>query len=94
MQNLLGGDALMNMSRTPDIMADAAHVMLTRPSREFTGQHCLDDIVLHEAGERDFARYAVKPGAQLAQDYFVPDDMPPPEGSLEQPLASALTGQG
>lgn len=93
-QNLLGGDALMNMSRTPDIMADAAHVMLTRPSREFTGQHCLDDIVLHEAGERDFARYAVKPGAQLAQDYFVPDDMPPPEGSLEQPLASALTGQG
>ena len=46
----LGGDMLVAKSRTPEIMADAAHVILTKPSREFTGQHCMDDIVLYDAG--------------------------------------------
>ena len=44
--NLLGGDAMMRASRTPEIMGDAAHVIFTRPSREFTGNFCIDDKVL------------------------------------------------
>ncbi|MDH3945953.1 MAG: NAD(P)-dependent oxidoreductase, partial [Chromatiales bacterium] len=45
-KNLLGGDAIVQRSRTPEIMADAAHVMLTRPAREFSGNFCIDDVVL------------------------------------------------
>ncbi len=77
---MLGGDALLRRSRTPEIMADAAHAILTRPSREFTGNFCIDDLVLSAAGVRDFARYAAVPGtkdAELQIDFFVPDDTPP-----------------
>src|ERR1039458_7467343 len=45
-RNLLGGEAAISRSRTPQIVADAAHVMLTRRSREFTGRHCIDEDVL------------------------------------------------
>lgn len=73
-RNLLGGDALMQASRTPDIMGDAAHAILSRPSRDFTGNFCIDDTLLHEAGERDFDKYRVDPSVDLQQDFFVPDD--------------------
>lgn len=92
-QNLLGGDELTKMSRTPEIMADAAYEILTKPSREFTGQHCMDDIVLHEAGNRDWDQYAVTPGGPLAPDFFCPDDMPPPPGSHDVPVANKLAGE-
>ena len=59
--NLLGGDAMMRASRTPEIMGDAAHAILTRPSREFTGQFCIDDKVLYASGVRDFEHYRVDP---------------------------------
>lgn len=92
-QNLLGGDELTKMSRTPEIMADAAYEILTKPSTEFTGQHCMDDIVLHEAGNRDWDQYAVTPGGPLAPDFFCPDDMPPPPGSHDVPVAQKLAGE-
>lgn len=92
-QNLLGGDELTKMSRTPEIMADAAYEILTKPSREFTGQHCMDDIVLYEAGNRDWDQYAVTPGGPLAPDFFCPDDMPPPPGSHEVPVGAKLAGE-
>ncbi len=76
---MLGGDALMRRSRKPEIMADAAHVILTKPSRDFSGHFCLDDLVLAETGVRDFDAYAVDPSMELFPDFFVPDDMPPPE---------------
>ncbi len=77
-KNLLGGDALMRASRTPEIMGDAAHAILTTPSRAFTGNFCIDDTLLYEAGERDFDRYRVDPSVDLQQDFFVPDDSVPP----------------
>ena len=92
-QNLLGGDELTKMSRTPEIMADAAYEILTKPSREFTGQHCMDDIVLYEAGNRDWDQYAVTPGGPLAPDFFCPDNMPPPPGSHEVPVGNKLAGE-
>jgi citronellol/citronellal dehydrogenase len=84
--NLLGGDAMMRASRTPEIMGDAAHVILTRPSREFTGQFCIDDKVLYDSGVRDFEHYRVDPSRPLMSDFFVPDDDIPPPGVSVQPL--------
>jgi citronellol/citronellal dehydrogenase len=70
-QNLLGGDATMRGSRKPEIMADAAHVILTRPSRENTGNFYVDDEVLSSAGVTDLAKYQMVPGAELIPDFFV-----------------------
>jgi citronellol/citronellal dehydrogenase len=78
--NLLGGEAMMRASRKPDIIADAAHVIFTKPSREFTGQFCIDDKVLYESGVRDFEQYRVDPSVSLMSDFFVPDDDAPPPG--------------
>ena len=70
-KNLLGGEQAMTRSRTPEIAADAAHVILTRPSRDATGQFFIDEDVLREAGVTDFERYAVTPGAELMPDFFI-----------------------
>jgi citronellol/citronellal dehydrogenase len=69
-QNLLGGDAAIAMSRTPEIVADAARVILERDPREATGNAYIDDEVLAEAGIRDLARYRAAAG-DLALDLFV-----------------------
>jgi citronellol/citronellal dehydrogenase len=74
---MLGGDPMLKRSRTAEIMADAAHVILTKPSREFTGNFCIDDLVLWDAGVRDFSKYAAVPGtkdSEMLPDFFVPDD--------------------
>jgi citronellol/citronellal dehydrogenase len=76
--NLLGGDALMKASRTPDILADAAHMIFTTPSRELTGQFIIDDTFLVSRGVTDLDRYRVDPTQNLAPDFFVPSDSLPP----------------
>lgn len=68
---MLGGDQLMRHSRKPEIMADAAHAILVKPSREFTGNFCVDDEVLEAEGITDLGVYAVDPDVQLAPDFFV-----------------------
>jgi citronellol/citronellal dehydrogenase len=70
-QNLLGGDEMIRRSRTPEILADAAHIILTRSSREFTGQFCVDEDVLASEGITDLERYAVEPGMPLELDFFL-----------------------
>ncbi|MDN5863181.1 MAG: NAD(P)-dependent oxidoreductase, partial [Salinisphaera sp.] len=77
-QNLLGGDDMANASRTPEIMGDAAYIILTQNSREFTGNFCIDDILLAEHGVTDFKQYKVKADATLMPDFFVPDEATPP----------------
>jgi citronellol/citronellal dehydrogenase len=86
--NLLGGDAMMRASRTPEIMGDAAYAIFTKPSREFTGQFCIDDTILYADGVRDFEPYRVDPSAQLMSDFFVPDDDIAPPGVMVLPLPS------
>jgi citronellol/citronellal dehydrogenase len=81
-QNLLGGDALMRQARKPDIMADAAYAVFARPAREFTGRFLIDDNFLAENGVDHFDQYRVDPAQKLAQDFFVPDDIPPPKGVI------------
>ena len=70
-ENLLGGAPLVARARHPEIVADAAHVILSRPSRTTTGRFFIDDEVLAESGITDFDRYAVTPGAELAPDFFL-----------------------
>jgi citronellol/citronellal dehydrogenase len=79
-QNLLGGDAVMRMARKPDIVADAAYAIFSKPSRELTGRFLIDDIFLAQNGVTDFDRYGVDPTQPLAPDFFVPDDIPPLPG--------------
>ena len=69
--NLLGGAEALRSCRRPEIVADAAHVILTQPSRAFTGHFCIDEDVLREAGVSDFSSYAVDPDVEPALDLFV-----------------------
>jgi len=70
-RNLLGGEEAIKGARSPAIVADAAHAILTRPSREATGQFFIDEEVLAAAGVTDLARYAMTPGAPLLPDLFL-----------------------
>jgi len=70
-RNLLGGDALINKSRKPEIMADAATLLLKRPARECTGNLYIDEDVLNEEGITDLSAYAVVPGGTLQKDLFI-----------------------
>ena len=74
------GDELMAMSRTPEIMADAAYRVLCKDSRSFSGHFLIDDSFLASEGVTDFTPYRVDPTKPLAPDFFVPDHMPPPQG--------------
>ena len=78
--NLLGGEALMRASRKPEIMADAAYVVFSKPARQFTGNFLIDDTFLSENGVTDFEQYRADPTQKLAQDFFVPADIPVPNG--------------
>jgi citronellol/citronellal dehydrogenase len=77
-QNLLGGEEMMKRGRKPEIVADAAYAIFAKPARDFTGHFLIDDNFLAENGVTDFERYRVDPSQPLAQDFFVPDDIPPP----------------
>jgi citronellol/citronellal dehydrogenase len=70
-RNLLGGVETLRGCRTPEIVADAAHAVLTRPARETTGQFFIDEDVLRAEGVTDFSRYAAKPGEALLPDLFI-----------------------
>ena len=82
-KNALGGDAIMSISRFPEIMGDAAYTILTKPSKEFTGNFCIDDTVLADNGVTDFSVYAEVPFDQLAPDFFVPEDNEVPKAAKE-----------
>jgi citronellol/citronellal dehydrogenase len=78
-RNLLGGERTMAMSRTPDILADAAYAIFRKPP-SFTGNFLIDDTFLAGEGVTDFDRYRVDPTQPLAPDFFVPDTSTPPPG--------------
>ena len=68
---MLLADEGLQASRTPDIMGDAAHAMLTRDSRSYTGNFAIDEEVLREEGVADFTHYAVNPKVKLMTDFFL-----------------------
>jgi citronellol/citronellal dehydrogenase len=79
-KNLLGGERVMRMSRTPEIMADAAYRVFHKPAKSFTGNFLIDDTFLASEGVTDFEPYRVDASEPLAPTFFVPDEPPPPPG--------------
>ncbi|MEJ2624995.1 MAG: NAD(P)-dependent oxidoreductase [Pseudolabrys sp.] len=78
-KNLLGGDEVMRRSRTPAILADAAYRLFEK-DKSFTGNFLIDDNFLASEGVTDFDPYRADASQPLQMDFFVPNDMPPPEG--------------
>lgn len=70
-RNLLGGEEMANRARTPEILSDAAYTILTKPSRECTGNFFIDEDILRDAGWTDFDQYSVTPGVQPIPDFFI-----------------------
>jgi citronellol/citronellal dehydrogenase len=70
---MMAGPEAYKHCRTPDIMGDAAHAILTRPSAECTGRYFIDDEALAQAGVTDFEQYSDEPGAELFADLLVDD---------------------
>ena len=70
-KNLLGGDEMMKRSRKVEIMADAAHAIFVQSGRDCSGNFFIDDDVLRETGVTDFDAYAVEPGMDLMEDFFL-----------------------
>jgi citronellol/citronellal dehydrogenase len=79
-KNLLGDERVMRMSRTPEIMAEAAYRIFAKPAKSFTGNFLIDDSFLYGEGVTDFDRYRVDASEPLAPTFFVPDEPPPPPG--------------
>lgn len=69
--NVLGGEEMAKAARRPAIVADAAHAILTRDSRTFSGNFCIDEAILREVGVTDFEQYASCPGTPLIDDFFL-----------------------
>jgi citronellol/citronellal dehydrogenase len=70
-KNLLGGEQAIRQSRKPEIVADAAYLILTSPSKSCTGNFFIDDDVLISHGITDLSKYSVVPGAKLIEDFFL-----------------------
>ncbi len=70
-RNLLGGDKVINASRKPEIVGEAAWSVLTRDSKQCTGNFFIDEEILAEEGETNFDQYAVNPGTRLFDDFFL-----------------------
>ena len=87
----LGGDAMIKGSRTVDILSDCAHLIFTKPSRDFTGNFVIDDNFLYAHGVRDFEKYRVDPSRKLFPDFFVPDSATAPPG-VKETLATSMIG--
>ena len=78
--NVLAGEEAMKQCRKPDILAETAYRVLTKPAAEFTGNFVIDDTFLVSEGVTDLDQYSMEPGVDLLPDFFVPDDVPAPDG--------------
>jgi citronellol/citronellal dehydrogenase len=70
-RNILGGETLAKMSRTPQILADAAYYIFNKRSTECTGNCFIDEDVFAAEGITDLSQYSVVSGAQLYKDLFL-----------------------
>jgi citronellol/citronellal dehydrogenase len=87
--NVVTGSIAFPHCRKPEIMADAAAVILGKDAGEFTGNFCIDDVLLSSEGVTDFSGYRMDPEKSLWSDFFVPDDIPEVE-----PLVMAMNPGG
>jgi len=89
--NVLAGEEAFKNCRKPEILAETAYRVLTKPAAEFTGQFLIDDTFLASEGVTDLSAYDVEPGQPLLPDFFVPDDSPVPPGVTIMDIS--LTGE-
>jgi citronellol/citronellal dehydrogenase len=80
-QNLLGGDLTIKHSRRPEIVADAAYLILNEPAKTCTGNFFIDDEVLMKHGICNLEKYSMQPGSELYRDFFLGGDL---EGICEE----------
>ena len=78
--NVLAGEEAFKNCRTPEILAETAYRVLLKPAATFTGNFLIDDTFLAAEGVSDFDKFSVEPGQPLLPDFFVPADIPAPEG--------------
>jgi citronellol/citronellal dehydrogenase len=80
--NVLAGEEAFKNCRKPEILAEVAYRVITKPAAEFTGNFLIDDTFLHAEGVTDLDQYSVEPGTELLPDFFVPgeDEAPTPPG--------------
>ena len=84
--NVVGGEVALGHCRKADIMADAAAAILSKDAGTFSGNFCIDDLLLAEEGIKDFSSYRVDPEKELWSDFFVPADTPEVE-ALVTPMS-------
>lgn len=74
--NLLGGlDTMAKHGRSADILSDAAYIILQQDAKKGSGNFFIDEPFLRENGVTNFDKYAIKPGEQLAADFFLPEEL-------------------
>lgn len=78
--NILAGEEAMKNCRKPEILAETAYRVLTKPAASFTGNFLIDDSFLVSEGVTDLEQYSMEPGVELLPDFFVPEDPPAPPG--------------
>ncbi len=78
--NILAGQEAMKNCRKPEILAETAYRVLTKPAASFTGHFLIDDSFLVSEGVTDLEQYSMEPGVELLPDFFVPEDPPAPPG--------------
>ena len=74
--NVVGGKSTLGHCRTPEIMADAAALILSKDAKNFSGNFCIDDVLLSDEGVVDFSNYRVDSSKNLWSDFFVPSETP------------------
>jgi citronellol/citronellal dehydrogenase len=70
-KNLLGGEKLFQVSRKPDIIADAVFYIVKKDAKSFTGNHLIDEDFLRAEGISDLTAYSINPGGPLQADLFL-----------------------
>ena len=74
--NVVAGEEAFPHCRKPEILADAAYLILSKKASEYTGNFCIDDVLLNQNGTTDFNKYRIDKNEPLWKDFFVPDDTP------------------
>ena len=74
--NIVAGEEAFPHCRKPEILADAAHLILSKKSSDYTGNFCIDDVLLNQNGITDFNKYRIDKNEPLWKDFFVPDNTP------------------
>ena len=74
--NVVAGEEAFPHCRKPEILADAAYLILSKKASEYTGNFCIDDVLLNQNGTTDYNKYRLDNNERLWKDFFVPDDTP------------------